>query len=136
MLSICALEGLGRPDHRFQPLMSRPEIPAPEKLAHRRGITVIPHPPQVLLDRPGPAHLEIQRPQRGTLLLPQLGQMLLTPQPQILGAFQRRLASLREIAVLAFAHLVHRFQEVAHHVNAVKHDLRLGLRTCFLVAAT
>ncbi len=122
------LGSLGIRNHQLEPRTSRPEIPALEALAHRRSITIIVCPPLVLLDRPSPAHLEIKSLQRGKLFLPPLGHIHLTLQPKILGSFQRRLACLREIAVLAFTYLVHRFQDVVHHVKAVKTNLLLRLK--------
>ena len=126
------LECLRRFLDRPQPRMRGPEIPAFEIVAHRRLVPVIPQMPKVLLDRPSSADLQILSPEGGKLLLPPRRHVLLTPQPQILGALQRRLTGIRKLAVLAFADLVDRIQYVAHHMKAVKDNFLLCIRHMLL----
>ena len=76
--------------------MRRPEIPALEVVAHMRRIPIIPHMSQVLLDCPGSAYLEVLGAQQLKLLLPPERNVLLAPQPQVLGALQCLFATLPE----------------------------------------
>lgn len=103
--------------------MSGPEIPSLNVATHMGLVAVVPQMSKVLFYRPRAADLQIHRPQRGKLLMTPSRHILLTPQPQILGALQQGLTGLGKLAVLIVADLVHRLQHVAHHVEPIKNDL-------------
>src|SRR4030042_3692945 len=108
--------------------MSRPEIPTLEMVSHRGLIPIIPQMPPIPLDCPRPTYLQVFGSQ--CLKPPPAPQrnILCPPQPQIPGTLQSLLSTLRKLTMFALSDLVHRCQNMFHHVKSIKNDLLCRVR--------
>jgi hypothetical protein len=108
--------------------MSRPEVPSLEVFPREGFVMVIPQVSKVFLDRPRTADPQVFGSDRVELLSSPNGDVLLAPQPQILGPLQYLFAPLRELLVFALSDLVHSLKHMAHYMKTIKYDLPSSFR--------
>src|SRR5208283_2785462 len=122
------LNRLSRFLNRLKSRMCRPIIPALEIVSHMGLIPIIPQMPKVLFYSPRPAYLQVFGSQRLKLSTSPRWNILLAPQPQISGSLQRLLPALRKFTMFALSYLIHRSQNMLHHMKTIKDNLLFRTR--------
>lgn len=111
----------------LEPAANRPAVPCVE-VAPRLGDRLTgPHIPEVLLDRPGAARLELLVLELLQSQLPPLRQILQSIEPQLLAALEPIIAHRLVRPVFGDAHPVHGLVEVAHQMEGIVHNLALRI---------